>query len=159
MSYQKDIINKNKNHQSSKNTLSMGGRIPAMTDVYIRNFTLLRTSGVGQAKTSRAPYIAPRPVVCPQCRSRTVKLYDHYSRKAAFINDEGVRRVLIIKARRVKCLHCSYLFREPIEGLLPKNAAASNTAWPWPRNTSRALTTKPLPANLASLQVRWKHHP
>lgn len=91
-----------------------------MPEVYIRNFALLLTTGVGQAKTSRAHYISPRPVVCPQYSSGTVKLYDYYSRKATFINEEGAKRILVIKAKRHKFPHCSYFFRKPIEGLLPK---------------------------------------
>lgn len=124
MTYQKDIINKNNNHQSSKNTLGMEGRIPTMPGVYIRNFTILHTTGTPQAKISRVEYIAPHPVVCPHCRSSTVKLYDHYSRKAAFINHEGARRTLLIKAKRYQCQHCSFLFPEPIEGLLPKKRSS-----------------------------------
>lgn len=31
---------------------------------------------------------------------------------------------MIIRARRLKCLHCSYLFGEPIEGLLPKKRSS-----------------------------------
>ncbi len=102
----------------------MQERIPAMLCVYHRNFRILRTCGLRQTKTSRVEYISPRRVVCPQCRSRTVKLYDHYSRQAAFINDEGARRTLLIKAKRYKCQHCAYLFREPIEGLLPKKRSS-----------------------------------
>lgn len=100
--------------------MGMEGRIPTMPDVYNRNFRILRTDSLQQAKTSRAQYIPPRPVVCPQCANITLKHYDPYFRKATFINDEGAKRILIIKAKRYKCLHCSYLFREPIEGLLSK---------------------------------------
>lgn len=102
----------------------MAGRIPTMPGVYIRNFNILHTTGTPQAKTSRVEYIAPHPAICPHCRSRTVKLYDHYCRKAAFINDEGARRTLLIKAKRYQCQHCSFLFREPIQGLLPKRRSS-----------------------------------
>ncbi len=95
-----------------------------MPDVYNRNFKILRTCTLHQAKTSWAEYITARPVSCPHCRSSSVKLYDHYSRKAAFINQEGARRTLLIKAKRYKCQHCSYLFRQPIEGLLPKKRSS-----------------------------------
>lgn len=42
------------------------------------------------------------------------------------MNEEGARRVLIIKAKRYKCPHCSHLFREPIEGLLPKKRSSQS---------------------------------
>lgn len=102
----------------------MEERISTMPCVYHRNFRILRTCGLRQTKTWRVEYISPRRVVCPQCRSSTLKLYDHYSRQAAFINDEGARRTLLIKAKRYKCQHCTYLFREPIEGLLPKKRSS-----------------------------------
>lgn len=95
-----------------------------MLDVYNRNLKILRTYSHLQAKFSQAECLTPRPVVCPQCRHSSLILYDHYTRKAAFINHEGVRRTLIIKAKRYKCQHCSYLFREPIEGLLPKKRSS-----------------------------------
>lgn len=102
----------------------MEGQIPTIPDVYNRNFRIQRTYRLDQAKTSLVEYIASRPVVCPHCSHSGLNLYDHYSRKAAFINDEGVRRILIIKAKRYKCQDCSYLFREPIEGLLPKKRSS-----------------------------------
>lgn len=120
---------KKSHHQKSaplKNKLGMEERIPTMPGMYIRNFTILRTCSLQQAKTSRAEYIAPRPVICPRCRHHTLKLYDHYSRRALFMNEEGARRVLIIKAKRYKCPHCSHLFREPIEGLLPKKRSSQS---------------------------------
>lgn len=73
---------------------------------------------------------SPRPLQdatgasCPQCRGNALKLYDHYTRKAAFINDEGARRTFIIKDKRFRCRQCRYLFREPIEGLLPKKRSS-----------------------------------
>lgn len=105
----------------------MEGRIPTMPGMYIRNFNILRTCSLQQAKTSQAEYIAPRPVVCPRCRHNTLKLYDHYSRRVLFMNEERARRVLIIKAKRYKCPHCSHLFREPIEGLLPKKRSSQSS--------------------------------
>ena len=92
--------------------------------VYNRNFRILRTVGLHQAKTSTVQYIPARGVCCPQCGSKTLKLYDHYSRKATFINEDGAKRILVIKAKRYQCPHCSYLFREPIEGLLPKKRSS-----------------------------------
>lgn len=125
MTYRKDIINKNKNHQSPKNTLGMEGRIPVMPDVvYNRSFKILRTLSLHQAKTSIVQSIPARALCCPQCGSKTLKLYDPYFRKATFINEDGAKRILVIKAKRYKCPHCSYLFREPIEGLLPKKRSS-----------------------------------
>ncbi len=102
----------------------MEGRNPTMPDVYLGNFRIRRTYRLRQAKTSRLEYIPPRPVVCPQCGHTTLKHYGHYSRKAMFINEDGAKRILVIKAKRYKCPHCSYLFREPIEGLLPKRQSS-----------------------------------
>lgn len=120
MTYQKDINNKSKNHQSPKNKLGMEGRIPVMPEVYIRNFKILRTVGLHQTKTSKAP----RSANCPQCGGNALTLYDHYTRKTAFINDEGARRTLIIRAKRCRCRECCYLFWKPIEGLLPKKRSS-----------------------------------
>ena len=111
-------------NDSLKNKMGMEGRIPTMPDVYNRNFKILRTCTLHQAQTSWVEYITARPVFCPHCHSSSVKLYDHYSRKAAFINREGSRRTLLIKAKRYKCQHCSYLFRQPIQGLLPKKRSS-----------------------------------
>lgn len=116
--------NRKEKNDSLKNKLGMEGRIPTMPAVYHRNFKILYTTGTPQATTSRVEYITTRPITCPQCRSRTLKLYDHYWRKAAFINHEGVRRTLLIKAKRYKCQRCSHLFREPMEGLLPKKRSS-----------------------------------
>lgn len=112
------------NRTSAENTWGMEGRIPVMPEVYIRNFKILRTVGLHQAKTSHALYRTPWSVNCPQCGGNALTLYDHYTRKAAFINDEGARRTLIIKAQRFRCRQCRYLFREPIEGLLPKKRSS-----------------------------------
>ena len=120
----KEAISNAQNQAPRQNELSMEGRIPAMPCVYHRNFRILRTYGPRQAKTSRVEYISPRRVVCPQCGKSSLKLYDHYSRQAAFINDEGAKRTFLIKAKRYKCQHCTYLFREPIEGLLPKKRSS-----------------------------------
>lgn len=120
----------------------MEGRIPTMPGMYIRNFNILRTCSLQQTKTSPAEYIAPRPVICPRCRHNTLKLYDHYSRRALFMNEEGARRVLIIKAKRYKCPHCSHLFREPIEGLLPKKEVANHLDKPSPMNNIKNVNNK-----------------
>lgn len=113
-----------KNNATSENIVGMEERIPTMSGVYNRNFIILRTCGLRQAKTSFVQYIPLRPVACPYCGSASLKLYDHYSRKALFIHEEGARRTLIIKAKRYKCPHCSLLFREPVEGLLPKKRSS-----------------------------------
>ena len=78
----------------------MEGRIPTMPDVYNRNFKILRSYSLQQARTSLVEYTSPPPVVCPQCGHTFLKYYDHYSRKATFINDEGAKRILVIKAKR-----------------------------------------------------------
>lgn len=106
------------------NELGMEGRIPTMPDMYNRNFRILRTYHSNQDSISQAQYIPSRSVACPQCLSSSLALYDHYSRKANFINKDGVRRTLIIRATRYRCQHCSYLFREPIEGLQPKKRSS-----------------------------------
>lgn len=90
----------------------MEGRIPTMPAVYHRNFKILYTTGTPQATTSRVEYITTRPITCPQCRSRTLKLYDHYSRKAAFINHEGVQKNI---AHQSKTLQMSALL-PPLPG-------------------------------------------
>lgn len=95
-----------------------------MPEVYIRNFKILRTVALHQAKTSIVEYIPPRAVCCPHCGSTSLKLYDHYSRKSLFYNEEGATRTLIIKAKRYRCQPCRHLFREPIEGLLPKKRSS-----------------------------------
>ena len=104
-------MNKQKSQQQKnnplKNKLGMEGRIPTMPEMYNRNFKILRSNLIQQAKTSWVEYIPPHPVVCPRCKHDSLKHYDHYSRKSAFINYEGVRRTLLIKAKRYKCQHCS----------------------------------------------------
>ena len=142
-------------HTHTQNKLSMEERISTMPCVYHRNFRILRTCGLRQTKTWRVEYISPRRVVCPQCRSSTLKLYDHYSRQAAFINDEGARRTLLIKAKRYKCQHCTYLFREPIEGLLPKKRSSEQYRQAIAHEYIKTLTTKPLPSSLTSLKAQW----
>ena len=120
----KETISNAQNQAPRQNELSMDGRIPAIPGMYHRNFRILRTYGRRQAKTSRVEYISLRRAVCPQCGKSSLKVYDHYSRQATFINDEGARRTLLIKAKRYKYQHCIYLFREPIEGLLPKKRSS-----------------------------------
>lgn len=112
------------NRTSAENTWVIQGHILAIPVMYIKNFTLRYTTGVGQAKTSLALYKVPRGANCPQCGGNALTLYDHYTPKAAFVNVEGAGRTLIIKAQRFRCRKCCYLFREPIEGLPPEKRSS-----------------------------------
>lgn len=95
-----------------------------MPCVYNRKFRIQRTYLCNQVKISRVEYQAPRDVFCPKCAHAELRLYNHYSRKASFINEDGAKRVLIIRAKRYRCKHCLNLFREPIDGLLPKKRSS-----------------------------------
>lgn len=85
--------------------------------MYISKFRVIRTWFENRVYRSKVNYIQEGIPSCRVCGYKEVVFYDHYRRKARFVNREGLVRMLHIRARRFKCPHCGSVFREPIDGL------------------------------------------
>lgn len=85
--------------------------------MYINRFRVIRTWFKDRIYHSNINYIHEGIPSCRACSSKDIAFYDHYRRKARFVNREGVVRLLHISAKRFRCKCCGRVFREPIEGL------------------------------------------